>query len=58
MPVYEFKCRDCHHKFTLVLRLSEAEKREHAQCPKCSSKNVQRIITPFFAVTASKTGSW
>ena len=56
MPCYEYECKKCYHKFMLVLPLKEFEKSKHAKCPKCGSPHVQKLIEPFFAVTAKKSG--
>lgn len=55
MPVYEFECRKCKKKFTTVLRMSELNQAKHVRCPKCESTDVQKLIEPFFAVTAKKS---
>jgi putative FmdB family regulatory protein len=55
MPLYEYVCRKCHHKFGEVLTLKEHDTKK-IRCPKCHSENLQKVIEPFFAKTASKTG--
>ena len=54
MPLYEYRCRNCHHKFGEVLTLKEHETKK-IHCPKCQSPNLDKVIEPFFAKTASKT---
>jgi putative FmdB family regulatory protein len=57
MPLYEYMCRKCHKKFDEVLSVHEHDtKRVH--CPKCKSTDVQKVIEPFFAKTASKTHAY
>jgi putative FmdB family regulatory protein len=57
MPLYEYVCKKCHHKFGEVLTVKEHDtKRLH--CPKCNSLELQKVIEPFFAKTASKTSKW
>jgi putative FmdB family regulatory protein len=54
MPTYEYRCRDCHHVFDRVEPLAEhGEKRPN--CPKCKSKDVEQVFTPFFAKTSHKS---
>jgi putative FmdB family regulatory protein len=54
MPYYEFVCRKCHKKFGEVLTIKEHDtKKLHS--PKCRSSDLERVIEPFFAKTASKT---
>jgi len=54
MPTYEFKCKACGKKFSEVMPMSEREK-FRAKCPKCSSRKVEQIITPFFVKTEKKS---
>lgn len=54
MPTYEFKCRKCNKKFSLVMSLSDYEKKK-PKCPKCASKQVEQLIQSFFAVTSKKS---
>jgi putative FmdB family regulatory protein len=54
MPLYEYRCKDCQKTFTIALSLAE---RSHTtvQCTGCGSKNVEQVISSFFAMTDSKT---
>jgi putative FmdB family regulatory protein len=54
MPLYEYICRKCHEKFSEVLTIKEHETKK-LQCPKCQSTDLEKVIEPFFAKTASKT---
>jgi putative FmdB family regulatory protein len=54
MPVYEFKCLDCGEQVTLVIPLSEYEKKDFI-CPKCDSKKLERQITSVQVVTSKKS---
>jgi len=54
MPVYEFICQKCDHDFSLVISLSEYEKKKF-MCPKCNSKKVKRQISSFEAITSKKS---
>lgn len=54
MPSYEYKCRDCGYLFEQVLTIAEHE-RYKPQCAKCKSKNVEQVMSSFFAKTDSKT---
>jgi putative FmdB family regulatory protein len=53
MPTYEYRCRDCQNVFDRVERLTEHGEKLPA-CPKCKSKKVQQLLTPFFAKTSHK----
>jgi putative FmdB family regulatory protein len=54
MPYYEFRCRKCHQKFGEVMTVKEHDTKK-VPCPKCHSSDVDKVIEPFFAKTASKT---
>ena len=54
MPTYEYVCKDCNNRFTLILSISEYEKMV-AACPKCKSSKVEQIPAAFFAVTSKKS---
>lgn len=53
MPTYEFACRKCKKKFSLIMSISEHEK--GVRCPKCKSKDVRQQITSFQPVTSKKS---
>jgi len=54
MPTYDFKCEKCNKKFTLIISLSEYEKKKF-RCPKCKSTRVKQQITFFQTVTSKKS---
>jgi putative FmdB family regulatory protein len=42
MPIYEYECTTCHHKFDLLQKISE-EKIE--KCPECSKNTAIRLVS-------------
>ncbi|MEJ2006845.1 MAG: zinc ribbon domain-containing protein [Acidobacteriota bacterium] len=54
MPSYEFVCKECKKRFTLILSIHEYEKTRPV-CPKCKSKKVEQVPAAFFAVTSKKS---
>jgi putative FmdB family regulatory protein len=54
MPIYEYVCKKCNKRFTLILSITEYEKTV-AVCPKCKSSKVEQLPAAFFAVTARKS---
>ena len=54
MPIYEYVCKECRKRFTLILSIAEYEKTRPA-CPKCKSKKVEQVPAVFFAVTSRKS---
>lgn len=43
MPIFEYECKDCAHKFEF-LHLSRNEK---VNCPECNSERVTRLFSVF-----------
>jgi putative FmdB family regulatory protein len=54
MPTYEFVCAQCKKSFSLLLKVSDYEKRKF-RCPKCKSKKVKQQLTSFQTITAKKS---
>ncbi len=54
MPTYEYVCRKCSHKFSLLMTMSEHDKKK-PRCPKCKSTQVEQQVLSFFAVTSKKS---
>jgi len=48
MPVYEFECSACGHRFSqLFRRMSSSDERLDAPCPVCQSADTQRVVSSF-----------
>ena len=54
MPTYEYRCRECHRVFDRHEPLAEHGTKT-PQCPGCKSRNVEQVLTPFFAKTSHKS---
>jgi putative FmdB family regulatory protein len=54
MPEYEFICEKCNHSFSLIMRITEYDKKEFS-CPQCKSKKVKRKLSSFHAHTSKKS---
>lgn len=54
MPTYEYVCKDCNNRFTLILSIAEYENLLLA-CPRCKSRKVEQMPSAFFAVTSRKS---
>jgi len=54
MPSYDFICKECNHRFTVTMSVSEYEKGS-TQCPKCKSDKIKRAITQFSVITSKKS---
>jgi len=46
MPIFEYVCRQCHHKFEAIVL-----GRTRPQCPKCESKRLEQQISKFAVST-------
>ena len=54
MPLYGFRCTRCQKDFTLALTVHDYEKKLYA-CPKCRSKNVERVFENVGVITSKKS---
>lgn len=52
MPLYEYRCRDCHHRFEVLQRLGDGP--EGLICPQCGAEAPTRQLSTF-ATTSSST---
>ena len=53
MPIYEYVCPGCSHKFEAIRPLSQSK--EDAPCPKCQ-KSARRKLSTFACYTISESG--
>jgi putative FmdB family regulatory protein len=54
MPTYDFYCKNCDKNFTVIISISEYEKKSY-ECPKCKGKELEQQITAFQTVTSKKS---
>jgi len=47
MPVYTYRCKDCEKEFDLLVGVGKSDEEEELKCPKCGSKNTERLLTAF-----------
>jgi putative FmdB family regulatory protein len=45
MPIYDFECRACSHRFEELVKNAE----EHPACPECGAPDAQRRFSTFAA---------
>lgn len=45
MPIFDYKCRDCHERFSLLIGV--VAKSPEQRCPVCGSPNISRLISRF-----------
>jgi putative FmdB family regulatory protein len=51
MSLYDFECRDCKKKFTVVMSFKKYDSNPKIACPDCKKGNVDKKFTAFFAKT-------
>ncbi|MBW1820220.1 MAG: zinc ribbon domain-containing protein [Deltaproteobacteria bacterium] len=54
MPIYEFKCLKCQEFFELLVINNDDEAK--LQCPKCNSKEFERVLSVTNFAAGSGTG--
>jgi len=54
MPIKEYECRGCSHKFEALLMLNEPDP---AACPKCGKADLKRILSTFRIAGVHKKSS-
>jgi len=42
MPIYEFDCQQCHHRFETLVRSDS-----HPSCPECHSTQLEKLLSVF-----------
>ncbi|MDH4266393.1 MAG: zinc ribbon domain-containing protein [Deltaproteobacteria bacterium] len=45
MPIYEYQCSKCAHRFEMIHGVTEKEPK--ILCPKCGDSRIQRMISSF-----------
>lgn len=54
MPIYEYRCTNCRHRWSVALAMAE-HARARPACPKCRSKAVESVFSAFYAKTVRKS---
>lgn len=54
MPYYDFRCKKCGHRFTVLTGMSERDK---VTCPECKTREVEQLITGCSVRTGSACSS-
>jgi len=55
MPIYEYKCLDCNHRFEQLVSITA---NETVKCPSCQSVKVQKTISASsYRLASSSSGS-
>jgi putative FmdB family regulatory protein len=54
MPIYEYRCTTCGTRFSQTEGIAEHGPTP-PPCPKCDSRAVEQVLSPFFAKTVRKS---
>lgn len=54
MPAYDFRCKDCHHVFTLTFSTFDEIDRAVPRCPRCGSDTLSRLIRRVAILTSEE----
>ncbi len=53
MPIYEYRCQECDHRFEILQRLGEGS--DGLTCPDCSAPRPEKMFSTFAAATETST---
>jgi putative FmdB family regulatory protein len=51
MPIFDFECRECGHKFDLIISNAEKDK---AKCTQCGAMNLKQLLSSFGTARVGK----
>lgn len=52
MPLYEYQCKDCGHRFDALRSIKDAD--QPIVCKQCESEHTERQISVFFAQSGGR----
>jgi putative FmdB family regulatory protein len=55
MPIYEYKCTVCHHRFSVLQRIGEGN--EQLRCEKCGAPKPVKQFSTFASSSGGHSGS-
>ncbi|MEJ2184273.1 MAG: zinc ribbon domain-containing protein [Nitrospirota bacterium] len=55
MPQYDYECKKCGKRFTLIRSVKEHEAKKRVRCPECKSQSVRPVYAGFTAITSKKS---
>jgi putative FmdB family regulatory protein len=53
MPLYEYRCRDCGHRFEVLQRMGEGA--DALECPRCGAGRPERALSTFATAVAASS---
>lgn len=59
MPIYEYTCKSCDHRFEQLVRsMSKADDQPKIKCPECGSTKTARALSVFAAVSGNQPSAY
>ncbi|MCH9649300.1 MAG: zinc ribbon domain-containing protein [Deltaproteobacteria bacterium] len=55
MPLYEYSCRDCGHRFEQLQALGAGA--EGLSCPQCGAEHLEKVFSTFASTVAGGFGA-
>lgn len=55
MPIYEYQCLKCSHRFEMIHGVGEKERK--VVCPQCKDSHIQRILSSFSCGGLKESGT-
>ena len=55
MPLYEYHCTDCDHRFEILQRIGDGPDDLH--CPSCDEPQLEKLFSTFAASTSSSSNA-
>ena len=55
MPLYEYRCGECGHRFEILQRLGEGP--EGLACPRCGARRLAKQFSTFASVGGTEGGA-
>jgi putative FmdB family regulatory protein len=57
MPLYQYRCKRCGHKFEMLRRISDPD--NEVPCPECGTRGPEKVIMPFYGNNSrGRTGAY
>ena len=56
MPLYEYTCQECKHRFEVLQRIGEGA--EGLECPECDSTQIEKEFSTFASTSDSGSASF
>jgi putative FmdB family regulatory protein len=57
MPIYEYRCADCHKKVSVFFRSFSAAAQEQARCPICHGTRLTRMVSKVRVIRGASSAS-